>query len=250
MGDKPLTSGSNTPALSSVCPPPGLVDPEQALNQSRNSVEIQATYAPQHYGHSQQAYSSPFEMAQPQAPARPGPYNMAALGNALPQGNRQGPVHPSQLRYNTPGSTAGMVGQTQAMPPYNGQAVMGQMPNQAYFMQQQAQMTPYYGTHISPSQPQSNMSPRANMPYYGTQLMTNPQNHPSMAYYYGQMPQFPHGQPPQIQGIPTSYMPVPGSQPDSRLGATQAGENRNSAAAVSTQDPVQSEFDPGKFTIS
>ncbi|KUI54052.1 Zinc finger CCCH domain-containing protein 45 [Cytospora mali] len=184
-------------------------------------------------------------MAQPQAPARPGPYNMAALGNALPHGNyRQGHYHPSQLRYNPSGSTPGMVGQAQAMPQYSGQSAMGQVPNPAYYMQQQAQMPPYYGTPLSPSQPQSNMSPRANMPYYGNQLMANPQSHPTMAYYYGQMPQFPpHGQSPHVQGIPPSYMPVPGSQPDSRVGATQGGDNGNTATFVSTQEPTQTSSD-------
>lgn len=241
MGDVLLTSGSDLPSLPSDCPP-GPVDTQQALNnQSTTNIDIQSTYAPHQYAYPQQAFSSPFDMAQPQAPARPGPYNMAALGNALPHGNyRQGPYHPSQLRYNPSGSTPGMVAQTQAMPQYSGQ--MGQVPNQAYYMQQQAQMPPYYGSTVSPSQPQSNMSPRANMNYYGNQLMTNPQSHPSMAYYYGQMPQYaPHGQPPHIQGMPASYMPIPGSQPDSRAGASQAGDNGNGAAFVSSQESIQSE---------
>ena len=247
MGDDPLTSGSDLPASPSTCPPSSSANPQQALNQSRSSVDSQSTYAPhapQHYGHPQQDFSSPFEMAQPQAPARPGPYNMAALGNALPQGNyRQGPFHHSQMRYDAAGSTPGMVGQAQAIPQYNGQSAMGQVPNQTYYMQQQAQMPPYYASPISPSQSQSNMSPRANIPYYGNQLMANPQSHPSMAYYYGQMPQFPpHGQSPHLQGMSAAYMPVTGSQPDVRVGATQAGDNGNIAASASTQEPIQSKF--------
>ncbi|ROW11367.1 hypothetical protein VMCG_01065 [Cytospora schulzeri] len=85
------------------------------------------------------------------------------------------------------------------------------------------------------------MSPRANMPYYGNQLMANPQSHPSMAYYYGQMPQYPpHAQSPHVQGMPTSYMPVPGSQPDSRVGPSQAGDNVNGVTYTTTQEPIQS----------
>lgn len=244
MGEVPLTFGSDLSSLPSDCPPPGPLDPQQALDQSVSSVDIQSTYAPPHYGQPQVASNPPFEMAQPQAPARPGPYNMAALGNALPNGNyrQQGAYHPSQLRYNPSGSTPGIVGQTQGMPQYSGQSAMGQVPNQTYYMQQQAQMPPYYGSPISPSQPQSNMSPRANIPYYGNQLMTNPQSHPSMAYYYGQMPQFPpHAPSSHVQGMPAPYMPVTGSQPDSRVGVVQAGDNGNGAPYASTQEPIQCE---------
>lgn len=243
MGEAPFTPGSDLSSLPSACPPPGSVDPQQALGQSNPNVEIQSTYAPQYYSHPQDPSSSPFEMAQPQAPARPGPYNMAALGNALPQGNyRQGAYHPSQLRYNPSGSTPGMLGHTQAMPQYSGQGAMGQMPNQTYYMHQQAQMPAYYGSPMSPPQPQSNMSPRANMPYYGNHVMSNPQSHPSMAYYYGQMPQYPpHAQSPHVQGMPASYMPVPGGQSDSRVGPTQASDNGNVANFAATQEPTQSE---------
>lgn len=240
-----MTLGSDLSSLPSDRPPPGSEDPQQALNQSMSSVDTQSTYAPPHYGHLQEASNTPFEMAQPQAPARPGPYNMAALGNTLPNGNyrQQGGYHPSQLRYNPSGSTPGMVGHAQAMPQYSGQSAMGQVPNQTYYMQQQAQMPPYYGSPISPSQPQSNMSPRANMPYYGSQLMTNPQSHPSMAYYYGQMHQYPpHAQSPHAQGMPAPYMPILGSQPDSRVGVAPAGDNGNGAPYVSTQDSIQSEW--------
>lgn len=243
MGEVSLTPGSDLSSLPSACSPPGSVDSQQALNQTRPNIDIQSTYAPQYYGHPQEPPGSPFEMAQPQAPARPGPYNMAALGNALPQGNyRQGAYHPSQLRYNSSGSIPGMVNQTQAMPQYSGQAAMGQVPNQTYYMHHQAQIPAYYGSPMSPPQPQSNLSPRAHLPYYGNQLMTNPQSHPSMAYYYGQMPQFqPHAQSPNVQRMQAPYMPVPGGQPDSRVGPTQAGDNGNGATFAATQEPIQSE---------
>ncbi|KAJ0121590.1 hypothetical protein J7T55_008755 [Diaporthe amygdali] len=217
----------------------GPTETQQTPKQGSQSLDPQQAYTGQLYGQPQAAFTSFSEMAQPQAPARPGPYNMASLANALPQQPyRQGPINPSQMRYNPSGASPSMLGQAQPMHQYGGQAAMGQVPNQAYYMQQQAQMSQYYGSPISPSQPQSNMSPRTNIPYYGNQLMANQQSHSAMGYYYPQMAPFhSHGQPPHNQGMVSSYMPIPGSQPEMRAGPTQVGDGRNSGAFPTTQEP-------------
>lgn len=227
MGDDPGSSGSDLPAVPISYPVPGLDD-------------IASAY-PLHLQHNpQQAYNTQFDMAQPQIPARAGPYNMNALANALPQNNyRQGPYNPSQMRYISTGSSPTMAGTGQHMPQYNGQPPINQMPNQAYYIQQQPQMPPYYNSPMSPSQSQGNMSPRPNMPYYGNQVMANHQGHPSVAYYYAQMGPFqPQGQP-QHQGILGAYMAPGGGQHDPRLGAPQGGESVEGLPFSPTQQEVQ-----------
>ncbi|KAF3762299.1 hypothetical protein M406DRAFT_352687 [Cryphonectria parasitica EP155] len=147
-------------------------------------------------------------MSQSQVPSRAGHYNMTALANALPQANyRQAPWNNgSQMRYNPAGASPNVVGQTQSSPQYNGQPGMGSMPNQGYYMpqqqQQQQQMPQYYGGPMSPSQPQPNMSSRPNVPFYGNQVMSNHQAHPSMGYYYAQVPAY------ALQGHPPHQAPV------------------------------------------
>lgn len=225
MGDDTASSGSELPVVPSFHPGPGL----EALHTQNPSGlgDIVSGYPLQFYNSSQQVYNAQFDMAQPQVPARAGPYNMNALAAALPQNNyHQGPYNPSQMRYNNnTGSSPTIAGQGQPMPQYNGQHNMNQMPTQAYYVQQQPQMSPYYNSPISPSQPQANMSPRPNMPYYGNQVMANHQGHPSMAYYYPQVGPFqPHGQPPQ-QSIPGAFMAPGGGQLDPRLGTSQGGDN-------------------------
>lgn len=229
-----MTSESDLPAVSS--PYPGPVSDTQQLHSQLPADDTPPAYQQPPYSIPQQVSNVNFDMAQPQGPVRPGPYNMAALANALPQANfRQGQFNPAQLRYNPSGSSSNIVGHSQPMPQYSGQPAMGHMPNQSYYMQQQPQMPPYYGSPISPSQPQANMSPRPNMSYYGNQVMTNHQSHPSMAYYYTQMPSYaPPGQPPH-QGMPTSYMPGTGGQHELRVGPPPMGDIGDSGAFSPTQ---------------
>lgn len=240
MGGDPMSSASDLPASAFL--QAGPLETQHTSNQGSQGVDSQQAYTGQLYGQPQAAFTSLSEMAQPQVPARPGPYNMASLANALPQPPyRQGPVNNSQMRYNPSGASPSMLGQAQPMHQYGGQGAMGQVPNQAYYMQQQAQMSPYYGSPISPSQPQSSMSPRTNMPnmpYYGNQLMGNQQSHSSMGYYYPQMAPFhSHGQAPHNQAMVGSFMPVPGSQPEMRAGPTHIGDSGNAVAFAPTQEP-------------
>lgn len=225
MGDDPIPPESDLSAVSGSYPGQNL-DAQQFHSQSTPD-EAPPAYLHQSYTIPQQALNLPYDMAQPQGPVRPGPYNMAALATALPQPNyRQGHFNPTQLRYNPSATSPNIVGQTQHMPQYGGQPPMGHMPNHSYYMQQPPQMSPYYGSPISPSQQQSNMSPRPNMPYYSN--MTN-QSHPSMAYYYPQMPTYaPQGQL-QHQAMPVSYMPGAGHQHDPRLGPPHQGDMADGA---------------------
>lgn len=240
MGGDPMSSASDLPASAFI--QAGSLETQQTPGQGGQGVDTQQAYTNQLYGHPQATFNSLSEMAQPQIPARPGPYNMASLANALPQPPyRQVPVNSSQMRYNPSGASPGMLGQAQPMHQYSGQGAMGQVPNQAYYMQQQPQMSPYYNSPMSPSQPQSNMSPRTNMPnmpYYGNQLMGSQQPHSSMGYYYPQMAPFhSHAQAPHNQAMMGSFMPVPGSQPELRAGPPQVGEGTNSGAYATTQEP-------------
>lgn len=223
MGDDSIPTGSDLLAVSSSFPGP-VLDTQQIHGQDTPD-DAPPAYLHQSYSIPQQALNVPYDMAQPQGPVRPGPYNMAALTSALPQTNyRQSHFNPAQLRYNPSGSSPSVVGQPQHMPQYSGQPAMGHIPNHSYYMQQQPQMSPYYGSPISPSQQQSNMSPRSNLPYYGNMAS---QAHPPMAYYYAQIPPYaPQGQL-QHQGMPGSYMPGAGPQHDPRLGLPHQGDLRD-----------------------
>lgn len=243
MGDDPTPPGSDLPIMPSSHPGPAF-DAHPAQYQV-GPGDIPSTYPHQLYSTTQLVYSTQFDMAQPQITARASPFAMNTLSNALPPNDyRQGPFNPSQLRYNPTVSSPTVVGQGQPMPQYSGQSqpVMNHMPNQTYYLQHPSQIPPYYGSPISPSQPQLNMSPRPNMPYYGNQVMTNPQAHPSMGYYYTQMPHFqPQGQP-QHQAIPGTYMAAASGQHDPRLGAPQVGENMDGEPF----SPIQQETRQGR----
>ncbi|POS72693.1 hypothetical protein DHEL01_v208917 [Diaporthe helianthi] len=233
-----MSSASDLPASAFL--QAGPLDTQQTPIQGNQGVEIQQAYTNQLYGHHQPAFHSLSEMAQPQISARPGPYNMASLATALPQSHyRQAPLNNPQMRYNPSGASPNMLGQTQPMHQYGGQGTLGQVPNQAYYMQQ-PQISPYYSSPMSPSQPQPSMSPRTNMPsmpYYGNQLMGNQQLHSSMGYYYAQMAPFhSHAQTTHSQAMVGSYMPVPGSQAEIRSGPQQVGEGANSGAFAAAQE--------------
>ncbi|KAJ4394419.1 hypothetical protein N0V93_003636 [Gnomoniopsis smithogilvyi] len=81
-------------------------------------------------------------------------------------------------------------------------------------------MQPYYGSPISPSQAQSTMPPRSNMQFYGNQIH---QPHPSMGYYYAQMPHFAQQGQTSHQVASGTYMTATGAH-DPRLGPNQMGE--------------------------
>lgn len=238
MGEEPAPPGSDLPAVSGTLPGPA--PHAQQFPGQVTADGAPPTYPQQSYNFAQQALNVNFDMAQPQVPIRPGPYNMTALANALPPANyRQGPFNPAQLRYNPSSSTSNIVGQTQAMPQYSGQPPMGHVPNPSYYMQQQPQMSPFYGSPMSSAQQQPNVSSRPNMSYYGNQVMPSQQSHPSMAYYYAQMPQFAHqGQPPH-QGMPGSYIPGASAQHDPRLGPSQHGDGPEGPPFSPTQQDLR-----------
>ncbi|KAG8164801.1 hypothetical protein KVR01_005076 [Diaporthe batatas] len=234
-----MSSASDLPASAFLQSAP--LEPQKSTSQGSQGIDTLQAYTNQLYGHHQPAFNSLSEMAQPQIPARPGPYNMASLANALPQPHyRQAPVNNSQLRYNPSGASPNMLGQTQPMHQYGGQGAMSQMPTHAYYMQQQPQMSPYYSSPMSPSQPQSSMSPRTSMPsmpYYGNQLMGNQQHHSTIGFFYPQMAPFhAHAQGPHNQTMVGPYMPVPGSQPELRPGPQQVGEGASGGSFAATQE--------------
>lgn len=233
MGEVQTASGSELPVVSGSYAEAG-PHAGQVFSQPR-TADDPATHSQASYSNPQQMFRGQFDMAQPQVPARPVPYNMTALTNALPQADyRHGPYNPSHMRYNPTGSSPSLIGQTQPLPQYNGQHGMAHMPNQAYYMQQQ-QMSPYYGGPISPSQPQSNMSQRQNMPYYGNQVISNHQSHPTMGYYYPPVASFASQGHPSHPGMPGSYMHGAGFQQDPRIGSAQGGDSGDSSTFSPTQ---------------
>lgn len=230
MGDDPVTSGSDLPAVSGSYPGPALDTHFHGQGTPDNAPQA---YLQQSYNIPHQGLNVNFDMSQPQASMRSGPYNMADLANALPQANyRQGHFNPAHVRYSASASSPNVVGQQ--MPQYNGQPAMGHAPNQSYYMQQQPQLSPYYSSPLSPSQQQSNMSPRLNMPYYGSLASS----HPSMPYYYTHMPPYaPQGQFPQ--GMAGAYVTGAGPQHDPRLGPSQPGEAADGVVFSPTQQDLR-----------
>src|SRR3569833_80060 len=205
------------------------------------AAEVQPGYAPQFQHYGQQAFSSQFDMAQPQGSARSGPYNMRTMMGALPQANyRQG------QRFNPVSASPAVV---QPVSQYPGQA----LPNQQYFVPQNAHMPQYFAAPMSPSHPQhaqqqqqqqppppqqqqhpqqqqqqGNLSPRSNMAYYPAQMpFVNPQTaHPSGAYYYPQSSVFPaQGQGMQGQMLAAQYASPAPPHADARHPSYQAGDH-------------------------
>ncbi|KAJ4413706.1 hypothetical protein N0V82_008388 [Gnomoniopsis sp. IMI 355080] len=243
MGEEPAVTGSALPIVSSSYPGPPL---DNQQTQSQIPPEDNSTPLAQlSHGILQQGPIVSFDMAQPQGPVRQNPYNMGALANALPQANyRQGHFNPTpaQMRYNNVGPPPA-VGQTQHMPQYG--AAMGHMPNHSYYTQQQPHMQPYYGSPISPSQAQSNMAPRSTMQYYGNQVQ---QPHPSMGYYYAQMPHFAQQGQASHQGPPGSYMTVATAH-DPRLGPNQLGDIGESGAFSPTHQELRRSPDDNQSNV-
>lgn len=133
---------------------------------------------------SQNAFSSQFGMTQPQSAGRPGPYNMNAMANALPQTGYRHGASPNGQRYSGP---PGIIhSNMHQMPPYTGQSGINPLLGQQYFISPHPQVQPYYASQMPSVQPQAHVASRHGMPYYTTQMMMNPAQQIPGGYYYGQ----------------------------------------------------------------
>lgn len=232
----------------------------QGSNTSGTSFQPQYQQQQQQFDLSHNAFSTLFDMTQPQlqGPGRPSPYNMGAMANALPQtGYRPGYITSGQHRFNPGVQSAGMVQQMPPMAQYPAQSGMNPLGGQQYYMPQHPHMQSYYNAQLSPSQQQASMSPRHNMSYYPNQVMMN---HAQQAiqggYYYPQPNQFTGqstGIPGQTQIMQNQYMPPnPGDSSPADMsrqggasstgyGATEeSSENRSNIVRGPPRKPRQS----------
>lgn len=250
MGDVPPqpTSASDYPTQDAIAGSyPGInpLEGQQAFAQGRGAVDLSSTF-PNQFQHPygpQHAFSSQFDMSQqPQGPGRSGPYNMSAMAGALPQTNFRPGQYPTQQRFNASAPPQNVVGQMPAQ--YGAQATINPIPGQQYYMPQHAHLGQFYGTPISPSQQQANMSPRGNVGYYPNQLVLNQQQaHPQTAYYYTQAAHYPgQGQALQGQMIPGQYLASNAAQSDPRLGQS-AGSDTSSLAFSQAHEQRQPSTD-------
>ena len=197
---------------------------------------------PQQYGVNQQhAFASQFDATQPMGSGRPGPYNMAAMVNALPQAHYgRGQFNAGNQRYNPGGAPANPTGQMQHGSQYApGQVPLGGLPNQQYYLPQHGHVQQYYGATMAPSQQPGNLSPRTAMNFYSGQMaMNNQQGHPQAGYYYSQGGHFP-GQsqtmPPQM--VAGQYLSSTPPQSDPRLARHHGGEPGSRSSLVPAHDP-------------
>ncbi|KAF4978936.1 hypothetical protein FZEAL_4774 [Fusarium zealandicum] len=132
---------------------------------------------------SQHAFTAQFDMSQPPAGPRPGAYNMAAMGNALPPVAFRPGQYPQQ-RFNHTSSPPMM----QQMSQFAGHHSVP-MAGQGYYVQQ-PQMSQYYGNQMPQQQAPSAMPPRQNM--YYTNQMNMMMGAQQSAYYYSPPPQYQH----------------------------------------------------------
>ena len=230
MGDAPPRSSSaggfpGQEAVTGDFTAPGLNENKAVSGQTQSPPDghhnFQQQQYPQQYGSAQQhAFASQFDAAQTTAPGRPGPYNMSTMMNALPPAHYgRGQFSTGNQRYNPGGVPATVNGQIQATTQYaSGQAALGGLPNQQYYIPQPAQLQHYYGP-MPPGQQHGNMSPRTAMSYYSGQVvMGSQQGHTQTAYYYPQGGHFP-GQSPSMQPqmVAGQYLSSTPPQPDPRL---------------------------------
>ena len=162
------------------------------------------------------------------------PYNMASMGQSLAQEAPRPGMYPPppHHRYNPHGAHA-MMHPMPAMQQYGGGSSMP-ISNQGYYGPQGPRMG-----QVPPSQAQSHMPPRQNMPYYPSQMMMNP----AQQYYYPQQTQYPphpqHMQNPMMQGhyippnSPSSDPRTPMPSIDARTGNLQAPRDRGSQGMAS-----------------
>ncbi|KAM5356127.1 hypothetical protein ACJ41O_002773 [Fusarium nematophilum] len=144
---------------------------------------VPSTQPQQHPAASEHAFTAQFDMSQLPMGARPGPYNMAPMANALPPVTfRPGQYpHATQQRYN-PTSSPPMM---QQMPQFAGPQSIS-IAGQGYYLQQ-AQMAQYYGNSMPQPQAASSIPSRQNMAYYPNQMVMGPQQ---STYYYPHTPQY------------------------------------------------------------
>lgn len=165
--------------------PPGTAAGEE---QHHTSVLTNApVFHPQYqlsFDPSQNAFSSQFDMTQPQSAGRPGPYNMNAMANALPQTGYRHGASPNGQRYSGP---PGVIHSSMHhMPQYAGQSAVNPLMGQQYFISPHPQVQPYYAGHMPSAQPQAHVTSRHGMSYYPTQMMMSPAQQIPGGYYYGQ----------------------------------------------------------------
>ena len=224
MGDEAVQEGIQPPYLQpGTASGPIMISGAPAMT-GYSQVQASADYATtvqaaQHqYPDSQQAFSSQLEMTHPQATARQGPYNLAAMGNALPQAvYRSNQYEQGQQRYSQPAAPSGV-----SMAPQ----VAQYGPNQQYYISHHAPVPQYYPASMSPSQVQNGLPPRANMAYYPNTMVMGQQPAPNTQYYYAQHGQY-AGQPPNLlaQGMPGHYVAATGLHGDNRMVSSQPGEH-------------------------
>lgn len=234
MGDVPPPSSSPNDrvaqeALNASFPGSDLDQSQTGFAQrsSASSTVYQPQYQHQ-FDPSQNAFSAQFDMTQPQGIGRgasQGPYNMGAMANALPQNAfRPGVNNAAQARYNTDGSSSGVMPQ---MTPYVGQSHMNHFAGQQFYMAQNAHMSAYYNAQLPPSQQQANLSSRHNMNFYPTQAMMNHAQQPLTAtYYYPSANHYPsHNSPMAGNMMSNQYLPHDprGTSPTTYQGQASAG---------------------------
>ncbi|KAI1498843.1 YT521-B-like domain-containing protein [Biscogniauxia marginata] len=215
-------------------PPNGGQPPLPQGPSPANNTAFQHPYQ-QFYGPSPNAFTNQFDMTQSQNAGRQGPYNMAAMANALPQGGyRTSYGHGQQQQRFNPGSVPNMMPQISHYP---GQSSMSQLAGQQqYYMAQQSQMAQYYNTQMSPSsqhqqqhQPQQpgSLSPRhnMNMGFYPSTVMMNQQQPLPTGYYYPPSNHYTAATP-TVHGqvAPVSYL-VPDGTPGDLRESSPSQEN-------------------------
>ncbi|KAI6093977.1 hypothetical protein F4821DRAFT_221859 [Hypoxylon rubiginosum] len=214
-----------------------------------NNPAFQAQYQQQFYGSAPNAFSGQLDMSHGPGPARQGPYNMAAMANALPQSAYRTNYNQGQQqqRFNT-GPSSNMMPHVQQMAQFAGPANMAQMGGQPYYVPQHPQMSPYYNAHLSPSQQhqaaqQPSLSPRHSLSYYSNSVMMNQSQHPLPAgYYYPPSNQF-QSQHSAIQGqmAQGQFFLPDGTSSDPRGASPSQGNDHAGVSAGSARSDTSPE---------
>ncbi len=241
MGDEAVQEGSQPPYLQPgttsgpimISGAPGTTGYSQGQVSADYATSVQV--AQHQYPDSQQAFSSQLDMTHPQATVRQGPFNMAAMGNALPQAiYRPNQYEQGQHRYSQPAAPSGVT-MTPQVAQYG--------PNQQYYIPHHAPVPQYYPASMSPSQVQNGLPPRANIAYYPNSIVMGQQPAPSTQYYYAQHGQY-AGQPSNLlaQGMPGHYVAATGLHGDNRIVSSQPGEHPQAMAPSTSSVQSRSRF--------
>ena len=151
--------------------------------QGPSPVNYQQQQYQQHYTPMPNAFTNQFDMTYAQAPGRQGNFNMAAMGNALPQHvYRPGYSPGQQQRHGTGGMAHGGM---QPMVQYG-------LAAQHYYMPQHQQMPQYYNAQLSTPQQQQQQqqqqqhqaNQRQNEFYPNPVMMNQPHGAMTANYYY------------------------------------------------------------------